>query len=295
MSGAVSKKTIIGILSVSSMVFANMVKERPHHTPTNQPLQHKLMLHHSSPKFFPPARNIASQEVKRVAQFYLPFSEKNSKMINAKWEITRIIDENERVTFDKNLNPEDRLINSKVSFKLIRDSLIRVKNDNEQIYKISLLSDFGTITLFKKFGKGYNIIEAKKVLAGPDDMLLDVPEEAELVLDSALNPRKSDKPLNGDHVSGHVFISKKSIQELEIRLSNGNDDNQDLSISNAELSDNGNFMTTINGEEISGVVINNGKSGYKIKFKNGPLAKAELDFITKELVETLENPEPIAP
>lgn len=278
-----SKKAIICILSVSSIVLAGTIKDFHSHSVKSyetEVIEQELI---------PAERSVASEAVSRVAQMWLPVNEVNNKKVNAVWEITRIVDNSEKVAFDKLANPEDAKKSIKVKIELINNGIVRVNNDNGQIYNISLLSEFGTIALYKKLGNGFEILEAKKVVVQQANTSLIVSEEVELVLERALNQAKSSKVLEGNDVSGAMSLSATTINGFSVELRNPNGETQNIEIDSADLMDGGAFKAEVNGEEVSGVVFNNGKDGYRISFVTGPIAGSMLNFVTKEQMEKLQD------
>ncbi|MGZ3789534.1 MAG: hypothetical protein ACXVLQ_13485 [Bacteriovorax sp.] len=285
MKGLTSKKVIIGILSVGSIVLAGTIKDFQSHSVKS------FNAETADNEMSPIERSVASEEVSRVAQMYLPMNAANIKKINTTWEITRIVGSDEKVAFDRLANSEDAKKSIKVPLELIGNGIVRVNKDNEQIYRISLLSDFGTIALFKKMGNGFEILEAKRTALAKEETNLVVAEEVELVLERALNQAKSTKVLVGNDVSGQVSLSAKTISGLEVELRNPNGETQNIEIDSADLMDGGAFKAEVNGEEVSGVVFNNGKDGYRISFVTGPIAGAMLNFVTKEQLEKVQDAE----
>ncbi len=280
-----SNKAIFAILSVSSVVVVQAINDFHAHTvkSTNAEVMEKEMT--------PVERSVASEAVSRVAQIYLPVNAENIKKINTTWEITRIVGADEKVTLDKNANPEDAKKLMKVKFELVGTSTVKVNNDPQLEYKISLLSDFGTIALYKKIGSGFEILEAKRVQDISAGKALVVNEEVELVLERALNQAKSNKVLAGNDISGQVTLAAKSISGLSVELRNPNGETQNIEIDSADLMDGGTFKSEVNGEEVSGVVFNNGKDGYRISFVTGPIAGAMLNFVTKEQMDKVQEVE----
>lgn len=283
MKALTSKKAIIAILSVSSIVLAGTIKDLRSHSVKTVEVE-------TAEEMPPVERSVASEAVAKVAQIYLPVNAENIAKIDGEWEITRIVGADERVTFDKLANPEDAKKSIKVPFKLVGTSLIQVNNDSQLVYNVSLLSDFGTIALFKKIGNGYEIMEAKRMAKQVNNNLV-VSDEVELVLERALNQAKSNKVLTGNDVSGQVSLSSKAINGLEVELTNENGEAQSIQIDHADLMDGGAFKAEVNGEEVSGVVFNNGKDGYRISFVTGPLAGAMLNFTTKEQADKIQETE----
>jgi hypothetical protein len=280
-----SKKAIICLLSISSIVVAGTIKDI--HS-RNLKLQVPEAIAKS---IIPVERSVASEMGVGVAQLYLPMNSDNIKKINTAWEITRIVGNDKIVAFDKLSNAEDSKKSIKVPMELIGNGLVRVNKDNEQVYQVSLLSDFGTIALYKKLGNGYEILEAKKIQTTSSKTSLIVGGDVELVLERALNQAKSNKILEGNNVSGQVSLSTKNISGLEVELRNPNGETQNIEISSAELMDGGAFRSEVNGEEVSGVVLNNGKDGYRISFVTGPIAGAMLNFVTREQLEKIQENE----
>ncbi|MDO9181275.1 MAG: hypothetical protein Q7U04_02650 [Bacteriovorax sp.] len=278
-----SNKAIITFLSVSSIVLAGTI---------NDFNSRSTKLHKSESiekEIIPIERSVASETVSKVAQLYLPTNAINLNKINATWEITRIVGSDELVAFDKFANPEDSKKSIKVPLELIGNGIVRVNKDSEQVYRVSLLSDFGTIALYKKMGNGYEIIEARKIAATKENISLVVSDEVELVLERALNQAKSNKVLDGNDVLGQVTLNNKAIVGLAVELRNSNGETQSIEIDTADLMDGGTFKADVAGEEVSGVVLNNGKDGYRISFVTGPIAGAMLNFVTKEQMEKADE------
>lgn len=278
-----SKKAIICILSLSSIVLAGTIKD--FHSRTVK-TAHKEVI---ETELIPAERSVASEAVSRVAQLWLPVNQINSAKVNTVWEVTRIIGSDEVVTFDKLANPADAKKTIKVKMELVNNSKVKVNNDNGLIYTVSLLSEFGTIALYKKIGNGFEILEARKVNSMKSNSSLVVEEEVELILERALNQAKSSKVLEGNDVSGQVSLTAKSINGLSVELRNSNGETQNIEIDTADLLDGGTFKAEVNGEEVSGVVFNNGKDGYRISFVTGPLAGSMLNFVTKEQMDKMEE------
>jgi hypothetical protein len=136
-------------------------------------------------------------------------------------------------------------------------------------------------------GEGYEIIEAKKVVQ-KNELIVDS-GEVELVLERALNQNKSSKILTGADAVGEVVLTKNSIEGLSIKLTNTNGEVQDIVISSAQLLDGGAFKADVDDHEVSGVMFNNGKDGYRLSFVTGPLAGAMLNFVTKEELVKIEE------
>ena len=273
-----SKKAIIAILSLGSVVIAGTIKDINSRTVNTARALEELV---------PAERTLASDEhaTQKVAVMYVDMSK--SALINGNWEITRIVGADGVVTFDKNNNPVDAKKVNKVPMKLVSTSLVRLNNDSQLEYKISLLSNFGTIAIFKNMGNGFEIIEAKKIKSLTKDVSV-VSDEVELVLERALNQAKSGKILMGADIEGSMTLTKTSIEGLSARITNSNGEVQSIDIASAQLMDGGSFKADVDGDEVAGVVFNNGKDGYRLSFVTGPLAGAMLNFVTAGELNKIE-------
>lgn len=276
-----SKKAIIVALSLGSVVLAGTIKDINSRT-VNKAHQELI-------EMAPVERSLASDEQTnspRIAVMKVTMNE--AYKIDGEWEVTRIIASDERVTYDKINNPEDADKTIKVPMKLIRTSEVMVNKDSGLVYKISLLSDFGTIAIYKTINGGQEILEAKRVKKAVKKAVASS-EEIELVLERALNQTKSNKILTGSEVSGEMTLTKGSIEGLSVSLTNTNGEVQNIEISSAQLMDGGSFKADVGDEEVAGVVFNNGKDGYRLSFVTGPLAGAMLNFVTKDAIDEMQD------
>lgn len=276
-----SKKAIIVALSLGSVVLAGTIKDINSRT-VNRAHQDQI-------EMAPIERNLASEAqagIQRIAMMKVEMHE--AFKIDGEWEVTRIVGADEVVTYDKLNNPEDAHKKIIVPMKLIRTSHVMVNKDMGLVYKISLLSDFGTIAIYKPINGGYEILEAKKVKKVQEQSVA-ASEEIELVLERALNQSKSTKILTGSEVSGEVTLTEGSIEGLTVSLTNTNGEVQSIEIASAQLMDGGSFKADVGDEEVAGVVFNNGKDGYRLSFVTGPLAGAMLNFVTKEALSEMQN------
>ncbi len=278
MNTLTSKKAILGILMAGSVVLAGTWKD------INSRTVHKS---HEVLELAPAERSLASNELMRMKIAVMKVEMSEQDKINGEWEIVRIIASNEVVTFDKNNNPEDARKNLKIPFKLVNTSMVMLNKDQDLIYYISHLSDSGTIAIFKKMGEGYEIIEAKKIVQKTE--LAVNGDEVELVLERALNQNKSNKILMGADAIGEVVLTKNSIEGLTISLTNTNGEVQNIEIASAQLLDGGAFKADVDDVEVSGVMFNNGKDGYRLSFVTGPLAGAMLNFVTRDELAKMEE------
>lgn len=274
-----SKKAIIAILSLGSVVLAGTIKD----------INSRTVNRAQAAELAPIERSLASDGeaiTQRIAIMRVDMSQ--AFKVNGNWEVTRIVGSDEVVTFDKNQNPEDAKKSIIIPMKLVGTSRVMINNDSEFVYNITLLSDFGTIAIFKKMGNGFEILEAKMVKPVKEEALA-VSDEVELVLERALNQAKSSKILVGADAVGEMVLSKNSIEGLTVSLTNTNGEVQNIEISSAQLMDGGAFKADVDSEEVSGVVFNNGKDGYRLSFVTGPLAGAMLNFVTKEELVKMED------
>lgn len=275
-----SKKAIIALLSLGSVVLAGTIKD----------INSRTVNRVQAEELAPVERSLASDgeaSLQRIAIMRVDMAQ--AFKINGNWEITRIIGADEVVTFDKNQNPDDAKKSIVIPMKLVGTSRVMINNDAELVYNISLLSDFGTIAIFKKIGNGFEILEAKMVKA-PKEETLEVSDEIKkLVLERALNQSKSSKVLEGADAVGEMMLSKKSIEGLSISLTNTNGEVQNIEISSAQLMDGGAFKADLDNEEVSGVIFKNGEVGYRLSFVTGPLAGAMLNFVTEQEFDEKEK------
>jgi hypothetical protein len=276
-----SKKALIVALSLGSVVLAGTIKDINSRTVNRA--------HAEQVEMVPIERGLASESQvvgQRIAVMKVEMNE--AFKIDGEWEVTRIVGSDEIVTYDKINNPEDAHKKIIVPMKLIRTSEVLVNKDQGLIYKISLLSNFDTIAIYKMINGGLEILEAKRVKKVKADVVAEI-EEVELVLERALNQSKSNKILTGSEVSGEMTLTKGSIEGLTISLTNTNGEVQNINISSAQLMDGGSFKADVDNEEVAGVVFNNGKDGYRLSFVTGPLAGAMLNFVTRDALQEMEN------
>jgi uncharacterized protein related to proFAR isomerase len=286
MKSKTSKTAIIGILGVSSIVLASTYRDMKSQSVVSSKLVEETDM-------APLERSVASEDApSKVAQLFLPLNEENIKKINSSWEISRVVDNTEKVIFDKFQNVEDSKKSLKVKMELVGNGIVRLDNDNEQVYRVSILTDFGTIAIFKKLGNGFEIIEAKRVVKSSTQKQFEsAAEEVDLVLERALNQSKGNKVLVGGDVGGQLTLKGNNISNLSVSLHNQNGEDQSIEIDSADILDGGAFKADVNGEEISGVLFNNGKEGFRLSFVTGPMAGAMLNFVTKAQFDEIQEKE----
>jgi hypothetical protein len=250
------------------------------------------------------ARQVASTGAARPAVQYLPKNKLNSSIIDGEWEVRRIQNENNEVVFEAN-NSEEYV---PMEFSLIGTSLVRVGVEEEMDFRVSYLDESGrTIAIFRQFGKGYEILEAVKVRKEAEvkaikEAVANTENEEEkvnttgvviedvqdLVLERALHPTKDPNILKGEIVSGNVVIDTTMIEEFDVVVGVGKNYEQPLSfLGAAEIKAGGQFSAETNSGEVTGIITNNGKDGYRIRFATGPLQGAMLNFVTEEKYEEM--------
>lgn len=257
-------------------------------------------------------RHVASESAARPAVQYLPLNGSNSQIIDGEWEIRRIQNENNEVVFEAGRDEEI----DNMEFKLIGTSLVRVGAEEPMALRISYLDESGrTIALFRQFGKGYEIIEAVKSKKVITNELINASEVSEvtskeveeeenntgvivegvqdLVLERALHPTKDPNILRGEEViTGTVVVSSEKIEEFNVVVGIGKNYEMPLAfIDGGEIKAGGQFSAQTEAGEVTGLITNNGKDGYRIRFATGPLQGAMLNFVTEEKLEQMNEQE----
>ncbi|PIK14272.1 hypothetical protein [Halobacteriovorax sp. JY17] len=250
-------------------------------------------------------RHVASESAARPAVQYLPLNKLNSTIINGEWEIRRIQDENNEVVFNAN-EAENKV---EMNFELVGTSLVKVGEEEPMVLRVSYLDESGrTIALFRQFGKGYEIIEAiKKVEVKQVEVAANIEEVKEvvqenttgvviervqdLVLERALHPTKDPNVLRGENLlTGNIVVSTGRIEEFSVVVGMGKNYEQPLSFINSpEIKAGGQFSAETNSGEVTGIITNNGKDGFRIRFATGPLQGAMLNFVTSEKMDELNR------
>ncbi|PIP92771.1 MAG: hypothetical protein COW00_05570 [Bdellovibrio sp. CG12_big_fil_rev_8_21_14_0_65_39_13] len=259
-------------------------------------------------------RNVASSFQRNLPRIQIVESSQKNK-INGKWEILRIVDTKGVAVFDKFQNTNDKKNGFVINMDLISTSTIRINNEKLQEFRISRFDGKESLVLFKFHKDGYEILEARKVLStevvnqvakaqnlstqrisSPQAVkgLVNNDNQTEFVLESALDLSREKDIANGDRVSGRLAIVEGAIQEFSATLFRGTDKEVSLEFSYAEIEDGGVFVTEMGGEKVNGIVTNNGKNAYRIRFATGPAAGAMLNFTTEEALSAqAEIQEPI--
>ena len=298
------KLTLAAILSGSFMVFGGIYQ--------SMKVSDSSYMDNSEVKFVKrfdeqQERILASAERELKAIQYLPVNEKNEGKVNGKWQIIRIEDEKGEEIYNKN-KEEKKII---VDFSLVSTSQIMINNNDKYLFDLSFLHESAkTIAIFRSFGKGYEIIEARRYkeekyiqnVTNIDteeafDKLEDKAEVREseatsepLTLERAMIPALGSKLLIGEEfVSGDVTVAEGSIQGLSFEVRNEKEEVKSYVLGDIELEAGGSFLTEIDGEEARGIVTNNGKDSYRIRFATGPLKGSLLNFVTQDELERIQE------
>ncbi|EQC51519.1 hypothetical protein [Bacteriovorax sp. DB6_IX] len=250
-------------------------------------------------------RVVASAERELKAIQYLPVNDQNNALINGKWQIIRIEDEKGEEVYNTNKS-ENKIV---VDMELIKTSQIMINDKPNYLFDLSFLHESGkTIALFRSFGKGYEIIEARRYKEAKyiqsvtqvetNEVLGKLEKEnvvrsseatsEPLTLERAMIPALGNKLLIGDQfVMGDVTVTEKSIQGLAFEARNEKGESKSYVIGDIELEAGGSFVTEIEGQESRGVVTNNGKDAFRIRFATGPLKGSLLNFVTDNELERI--------
>lgn len=242
-------------------------------------------------------RNVASAENRKIAIVPVTVNEENKKLINGKWEITSISDENENTVYEK----EDRVLT--INLDLIGTGLVRIDEREDMKFDISFVHASGkTITIFRALDKGYEMINARRIeevknseseeviveqkaVAPKGGEILLNEENRETVIERALFPERSSEILKGTRVSGELSLTESTIESLSFSLEISENEIIDFAQVGVELQAGGSFQVENDGEVVSGIVANSGKAGIQINFASGKLKGLVLTFVTQEQKE----------
>ena len=244
-------------------------------------------------------RFVASAERELPKAQYLPVNEENKTTVNGVWEITRIINEQKEVVH----SVENGDLAVKMKFELVATSYVRINNDFELEFDISFLHESRTrIALFRSFGAGYEIIEARKVsLAEIENVEKIITEEKstekikekvaeakvvidsmELVLERALHPKKDNNILKGELVDGSLSVTEGMIETFNATIGIGKEYRTTVNFNAVAINAGGQFKVELEEGEVTGIITRNGKEGYRVRFVTGSLAGAMLNFVTED-------------
>lgn len=223
-------------------------------------------------------RNLASVvQTQGAKSLYLELNEINKRRINGEWEIVRHVKES-NVVFDSSKG--DGSITAK--FELINTSTVIVGEDRDQIFQVSILEG-KKIALFKRLQNGYEILEARKI---EKQVVSNVQEdvEVELTLERVVLAENPGQVLKDSDIQGSVTFKSKELHNLSVAVQTIAGEEKNISINFAEIGDAGAFTVDVDGEDVSGIFFNNGNDGFRMSFVNGPLAGAQLNFMTEEKI-----------
>jgi hypothetical protein len=261
-------------------------------------------------------RIVASAESELASAQYIAFNVQNKLSIDGDWRITKIYNTDESVVYDQNRRKDKGLV-IEVTLEMIATSLVRIDGDKGLDFDISLLHESGTrIALFRSMGKGYEIIEAKKYTrrakvqnnelandrkkakkkkVSPKKVVkskggVNLDRDVDLILERALDPKKNKDVLMGENISGSVSLLGGNIENLEITIHRGTDKEVSQSVPFIQVNTGGQFsFEAEDGQIVSGILTNNGKDGYRVRFATGVFAGAMLNFVTQEEFDKLEE------
>ena len=226
---------------------------------------------------------------------------KNRALVDGNWMITRVsqfFDDSEKVVFDKFNKLEDRDAEVVVDFKMLETSTVRINEDVQQTYRISLLTENGTIALFKEFGEGYEVVEARRVKEEVKAQSNDTEERIQaekknkfdirddLFLVSAVDPKRDKNLLKGEKVEGYAYLKNGELILEGVQLHIGTQ-NQTESLSTEMRVKNHGTFNDQNGSQ--GIITLTSKEEIKVRFSTGPLAGALLNFASYEKKEEIER------
>lgn len=229
-------------------------------------------------------RNLASVvQTQGAKSLYLELNEINKRKINGEWQVVRHV-KNSKVVFDSSKG--DGSINAK--FELINTSTVMVGGDKDQIFQVSILEG-KKIALFKRLQNGYEILEARKIDVKEELSNSDV--EVELTLERVVLPENPGQILKNESIQGSVTFKAKELHNLTVAVQTIAGVEKNISINFAEIGDAGAFTVDVDGEDVSGIFFNNGNDGFRMSFVNGPLAGAQLNFMTEEKISERKEEE----
>ena len=240
-------------------------------------------------------RIVASAERDLPKAQYLPMNDKNKAMINGKWEITRIVNENKEEVHSVEKGDAPVPMN----FEMIGTSFVRINDDEALKFDISFLHESGTrIALFRSFGVWYEIIEARKISESQIKNVAEVAastkkvkeivnergvvvEHDEMVIERALFSKHDSNILRGELVSGYLSLGDQTIEAFQATIGIGKEYEASFNFIGAEINAGGQFEVGEGESKVSGIITRNGEEGYRVRFVSGPLEGALLNFTTE--------------
>lgn len=239
-------------------------------------------------------RIVASFEKKLPIVQEVPLSIAN--LIDGKWQITKVINDQGETTFNSNNRTTTEQV--VVEAKLVSKSVVRINEDIDQTYMVSLLTQSGTLALFKEFGDGYEIVEARRV----NEVKKEVAEQEQakeeevkkpnydiqedLFLVSALDPKKNKNVLRANDLEGYAYLRNGELILENIRLHVGSKNQTEVLSTEALVRAHGTFN---DDRGTQGIVTNISNDEIKVRFSTGPLAGAMLNFVTYDKKSKIEE------
>lgn len=281
-----NKKLILPLILLSAVAFAEIVYDREFYSDDFMA---------SAPEVNIEVKIEAPAPVKKVAKKPAPRVQRvdldQAGKVNGKWEIVRILNEELIPVYDKNTRIEDENSEIIVDLELISLSTVRVNDDADQTFSISMMTSRGTMALFKPFGNGYEVLEARRVVEKKEALaasaVASAPKQTkiekrfemnqELVLKSALNPTQSGEVMKGSKVTGSIYLMGDQVMFENISLSSSNGKQTETLSFEARLDGNTGHINYNN--EIQGIVSVVGDKEVRVRFSTGPLANAMLNFM----------------
>lgn len=243
-------------------------------------------------------RIVASEKVKTPLIQRVEMS--SAGLVDGEWIITKVIDDQDNVAYDMDKEQSgERVV---INMKLIDISTVRIDEDYQQTFKISLLTREGTIALFKEFGAGYEIVQAIKVkestLKPEEEVNKPIAEvneqnnslkyhiEDDLFLVSALDPNKNRNVLRGDSMEGYAYLKNGELIMENVILHVGTKNQTEALSTEARIKNHGVF-NDMRGNQ--GIVTNVSNDEVKVRFSTGVLAGAMLNFVTPAKKQEIEE------
>jgi|GEM_PF-2116384 len=246
----------------------------------------------------PAEKRIVASEAKKLPLIQNVSLVRKSE-IDGKWQITRVLNEKGNVIYDVFNNSKDSSNYVEVNFELINLSTIQIDQDIEQTYRISLLTAQGTIGLFKEFGDGYEVVEARKVSdVKKGNKELSKGQEVEdtkkpkydiqddLFLVSGLDPKKNRNVLRGNDVEGYAYLKNGELILENISLHMGTKNQTESFSTEARIMGHGTFN---DGRGSQGIITNISNNEIKVRLSTGPLSGAMLNFVTYDKKMEIEG------
>lgn len=237
-------------------------------------------------------KRIVASEVKKKLPLIQEVPMNLKSLIDGKWEITRVIDEEGNTAFSSTKSREKVT----VSMELVDVSVVRIDSDLDQTFLVSLFTREGTLALFKEFGDGFEIVEARRIKEEKKAVEEAIVEEAkeekskydieeDLFLVSGLDPQKNRNVLRGEALEGYAYLKNGELILENIKLHLGTNNQTETFSTEARIQNHGTFN---DGRGTQGIITNVTKDEIKVRFSTGPLTGAMLNFVTYQKKSEIE-------